>query len=111
MSEPWLLEHLAWLAKKAAELADEVVNARKDWLSATDPQRKEGLKRMYEDLKEMEKRLQSNWAVLKEGLSGSGEYTYCSLWPRLGINTCATPLLLKLGITWVSCCSSRWIVA
>lgn len=68
-------KQLEQLSKEIADSKVEVKDARKDWLSATDPQQRADLKEVYEYAKETEKGLLSSRAEVVTKLPSAGEHT------------------------------------
>jgi chromosome segregation ATPase len=68
-----LKEQLEQLRNENAALAPDVKAARAAWLSNTDPQQEPKLEKVYQDLSEKDKQLNSRRAELEAKLPSAGE--------------------------------------
>ena len=68
-------KQLEQLSQEVADFAAKSKAAQKNWLSATDPQLRADLKKVYDYTHEIEKRLDSRQAALEARLLGAGERT------------------------------------
>ena len=68
-------KQLEQLNQEVADFAAKRKAIQKNWLSATDPQLKADLEKVYDYTQEIEKRLDSRQAALEARLLGAGERT------------------------------------
>ena len=70
-----LVKRLEQLNKEISDLTAKVEAAKKDWLSATEPQQEAKLEKAYEDAKKKEEHLLKDRRALHSKLPGPGECT------------------------------------